>query len=189
MSAAAIRRHLSGRLLPVVAALALVLGVAAAAASVSPTESAWTDNASSSAAVTAGEWSAPLSYGCVAMNANGTVKQGGTCAVKSLVYDQYGNDSLHYRNYYVSVDSNAGTGYVQLTLDLSSATLRANSGTGTWKWGNAATTGGEFSPSSSCSALPSMVANSPTMWISSRTFYFQVVDNRAAVWSGSVTCS
>ncbi|MET0297271.1 MAG: hypothetical protein ABW024_07715 [Microbacterium sp.] len=189
MSASALPRRLSSRILQTVAALVLVTGLGAAAASVAPTQSAWTDPTSATAAVSAGEWSAPQSYGCVAMNANGTVKQGGTCTVTSLVFDQYGSDALHYRNYYVGVESNAGTGYVQLTLDLSAASVRWNTGTGTWKWGNAATTGGEFSPTSSCASLPTMTANTPTMWISSRSFYFQVVDNRSAVWSGSVTCS
>ena len=184
MTALTLRRRLTA----LIAALALVAAVGAAVASVAPTQAAWSDRAYASAAVTSGDWAAPVSYGCIAMNANGTVMKDGTCKVTSLVFDQWGDDSMHTRNYYVAVDSNAGTGYVQLTLDLSAATMRTNTGVGTWKWGNAATTGGEFAPTSACSTLPTMVANTPTMWSSSRSFYFSVVDNRSAVWSSLVTC-
>lgn len=184
MNAATIPR----RVAPLAAILVFLIGLGAAVASAAPTRSAWTDASFSSVAVTAGEWAAPVSYGCVAMNANGGVKEGGTCKVTGVVFDQWGDDSQHHRNYYVSVDSNAGSGFVRLTLDLSAATMRLDLGTGTWKWGNAATTGGELGPSSACSALPTLVADSPVMWSSSRSFYLQATDNKSAAWSGSVTC-
>ncbi len=180
---------LARRLTSFLALLAVFAGIGAAALVLTPTQSAWADRNYASAAVTAGDWSAPVAYGCIAMNADGTVMAGGTCRVTSVVFDQWGDDSQHWRNYYVSVDSNAGRGYVQLTLDLAAATMRADSGVGTWKWGSNATTGGELTPTSACAAMPTLVANSPTMWGSSRTFYFASVDNRGAAPSGSVTCT
>lgn len=187
-AASAVRTTLRSRLVAIVAALLLVAGVGVGAAALAPTQSAWTDASFGTAAVTSGDWDAPppaTTYGCVAMNADGTVMKGGTCKVTSLVYDEWGDNSQHSRNYYVGVDSNAGNGYVRLTLDLSAGTLRNNTGVGTWKWNNAATTGGEITPTSACSALPTLVADSPTMWQTSRSFYFSVVDKRP---NGSVTC-
>lgn len=183
-----VSHSLRSRLISLAAAIALVAGVGAAAASIAPTHSAWTDASYSSAAVTAGDWTPappPASFGCVAMNADGSVMKDGTCKVTRVVFDQWGDNSQHNRNYYVDVASNAGPGYVQLTLDLSAATMNSDTGTGTWKWTNAATTGGEITPTSACSALPSLVANTTTMWQSTRTFYFTMVDKRS---SGSATC-
>lgn len=181
-------RPLRSRLTSLVMALALVGGIGLASTSVAPTHSAWTDTTFTSAAVTSGDWAAPqppTTYGCVAMNADGTVMKGGTCTVTALVYDGWGDNSQHFRNYYVDVTSNAGSGYVKLTLDLSKGKARNDSSTGTWKWNNAATTGGEITPTSACSALPTLEANTPSMWQASRTFYFPVTDKRAG---GSATC-
>ncbi|MET0813521.1 MAG: hypothetical protein ABWY03_10720 [Microbacterium sp.] len=177
-----------GRIIALVAAFALVAGVGVAAASITTTQAAWTDASYTTAAVTAGDWTPappPVTYGCVAMNANGTVMSGGTCKVTSVVYDQWGDDTRHHRNYYVTIESNAGSGYAQLTLDLSAGTPRSVGGTGTWKWGNAGTTGGEFAPTSTCAELPKLVANTPSVWGSPRTFFFSMTDNRTGM---GVTC-
>lgn len=182
------RATIASRLLAVAAALTLVVGVGAGASSLTGTQAAWNDKTFTSAAVTAGDWAAPTSTGCVVMNMDGTPMKGGTCKVNGIVFDQWGDDATtHHRAYYVSVTSNSAGGYIQMTLDLNQATLRNNSGTGTWKWGNAATTGGHITPTSTCAALPALTGNSPQSW-NWGDFYFSMVDNKNAVSPGTVTC-
>ncbi|MFB8386031.1 hypothetical protein ACFC3F_02705 [Microbacterium sp. NPDC055910] len=175
-------------ILSLLAALALILGVGAGAAAAQSTLSAWTDPVRAVATVSAGQWEAPATLGCIAMNADGSVKNNGHCAVTSVVFDQWGTDAGHHRNYYVTVTSNAGNGYVVVTIDLASARMRSDTGTGTWRWENAATTGGHLAPSSACADLPLLTASTPLGWGGSGQFYLPMVDNRASTPAGSVTC-
>lgn len=180
MNGARAMRSVRTRLGALVAALLIVAASAGAASAVGVTESAWTDRAYASAVATGGTWSTGSTMGCVAMNANGTVKAGGTCSVVSVtVGAQWGDQGHRTRNYTVSFNTNAGDGYIQFTVNLAA-------GSGPFAWGNA----GLVAPSQqaipnngwTCSQLPTLTAKTPTNWGwgSNSSIFFQVTEDRSS---------
>lgn len=178
------------RLLSSALAAVLLVGFGGFALSAAPTQSAWTDNVHASAAVTSGEWSAPVTIGCVAMNAKGNPKRNGTCTVTSITYEGWGNSTTRNRNYYITISSNAGqNGFVELTVDLRTATKTNDSAPGTWRWASSATLGGNLDVTSACSSLPILTAETPAGWGANGTYYLPLTDNKSAASSGSISCS
>lgn len=176
------------RLLPIVAALVLALGLAGAAAGIQPTQSAWNDQAYVSAVATGGTWQTPVSVGCVAMNANGTPKTGGRCVVTAVaVENEWGDPGQRMRNYRVRLNSNAQDGYVQFTVDLSQG-----GGAAGFSWTNAGLTAGssQVTPNNgwTCASLPTLTGKTPTNWgwDSNSSIFFQITEARS---SQAVKCS
>lgn len=163
-----------------------IVGVATATAGVEHTQSAWTDTTYTSAVATAGTWSVPVSVGCTAMNANGTPKNGGFCEVLSVAVDQeWGTPGNRMRGYNVRLRSNAQDGYIQFTIDLSSA------GSADFSWATAGLTAGSshVTPNSgwTCADLPKLTGKTPTNWGwgPNSAIYFQITENRS---SQAVNC-
>lgn len=173
------------RLAAVAAALLIVVGAGAAIGAVQDTQAAWNDASYASAVATGGSWATPATVGCTAMNANGTVKNGGRCTVTSVTADEWGTAPDRQRGYTVTFNTNAGNGYVQFTIDLAVAGVSSN-----FSWSTAGLVGnGQATPSNgwTCAALPTLTAKTPTNWGwgSSSQIYFQVVENRS---STTVSC-
>lgn len=180
------RSRVRARLVGVVAALVLIVGVAAAAGAVQPTQAAWTDKTYASAVATGGTWAAPVSYGCTAMNADGSVKNGGRCAVTAVTANEWGTAPSRTRGYTVTFDTNAGNGYVQFTINLNVSGVASN-----FTWSTAGVSGGGQVITNNgwtCAQLPTLTGKTPTNWGwgSASQIYFQVAENRA---SAGVACS
>lgn len=185
MSAVARRR---GRLSLAAAALAAVAGGALLASlAVSATEAAWTDRVAASASVSSGSWQSPATLGCVAMTAAGQPLPGGFCTVASIRYEEWGLPGERMRGYYVALSSNAGSGFIRFTIDLSTGTGPVSD----FSWAHAALAGnGQVTPLHgwNCTQLPVLSADTPTNWGwgTGSSVYFQVSERR----SGSGTsCS
>ncbi|CAI9392280.1 hypothetical protein [Microbacterium sp. T2.11-28] len=179
------RVRLRARVAAVAAALLIVVGAGAAAGAVQDTHAAWNDKSFASAVATGGTWSAPTSYGCTAMNADGSVKNGGRCTVTSVTADEWGTAPNRQRGYTVGFNTNAGNGYVQFTISLAVAGASSN-----FSWSTAGLVGnGQAIPTNgwTCAQLPTLTAKTPTNWGwgSSSQIYFQVVENRS---STAVSC-
>lgn len=170
----------------VIAATLGIAGVTAATAGVQPTQSAWTDRTIVSAVATGGKWSVPVSVGCVAMDADGTPKNGGYCEIAGLTVDQeWGDIGSRTRNYTLKLRSNAGSGYIQFTVDLSKA------GTSGFAWSTAGLTSNstQVIPNSgwTCAKLPTLTGKTPTNWGwgPGSSIFFQITENRS---SQAVNC-
>jgi hypothetical protein len=168
------------------AAILGIAGVTAATAGVQATKAAWNDRTYVSAVATGGTWSAPVAVGCVAMQANGTPKSDGYCKVAGVSVDQeWGDPGNRSRNYSVKLDSNAGSGYIQFTVDLSQA------GASSFSWSTAGLAAGssQVTPNNgwTCAKLPSLTGKTPTNWGwgATSSIYFQITENRN---SHPVTC-
>lgn len=169
------------RRLVVAAALVAALGVAGAVTGIRATESAWTDRTYVSAVATGGTWSVPVTVGCVAMNPNGEPKPGGRCSVTSVTVEaEWGTNGSRMRNYTAYFNSNAQDGYVQFTIDLSTAT-----GSGPFSWATAGLTAGssQVIPASgwTCASLPTLKGKTPTGWGwgPNSSIFFQITENRS----------
>ena len=175
------------RALALAAGLVLAMGIAGTVSGIRPTQSAWTDHAHVSAVAAAGTWATPATTGCVAMNANGTPKTGGSCHVTSIVVSaQWGANGERMRNYDVTFASNAQEGYIQFTVDLSAA------GPGGFSWATAGLTAGSshVTPTNgwTCAQLPILTGKTPTNWGwgAASSIFFQIAEDRA---SQAVKCS
>ena len=150
------RMHRTPRLLSVVAALALVVGVGAGVAAVSETQSAWVDKTYASAAVTAGEWSVPVSNGCTAVyTATQQPVPGATCSITRSSVNQWNST----RDHYIELRTSAhGPGIQHLvTIDLSTI-----AGGASWNWATSVTVAsGAQTVTSSCAELPILRATMP----------------------------
>ncbi|WP_293782312.1 hypothetical protein [uncultured Aeromicrobium sp.] len=161
--------------------LAALLATAAAIGATTPTQAGWTDRSMTGAATTAGTWPSAAAPGCSAMTSDGRPRPDGTCVVTAVRYDEWGEPGSRTRNYYVTMDSNAGAGFIRFTVDLS-----AGEGSGSdfgWTTANLVP-GGQASPvlGWTCSQLPMLTADTPTGWgwgVGS-TIYFQVAENGSA---------
>lgn len=176
------------RLAPVAAALVLAVGLVGAAVGIQPTQSAWSDRTIVSAVATGGSWSAPVTIGCVAMNADGTPKSNGRCVVTAVaVENEWGDPGQRMRNYRVRLNSNAQEGYVQFTVDLSQG-----NGAAGFSWTNAGLTAGssQVTPNNgwTCASLPTLTGRTPTNWgwDSNSSIFFQITEDRS---SQAVKCS
>ncbi|MET0735248.1 MAG: hypothetical protein ABWY55_06360 [Microbacterium sp.] len=180
--------RLTKLLVAAAAALSLV-AVPVAAASVSATESAWTDRTLVSATVAAGTWVvAPTTptTGCVAMGSNGQPISGGTCAITGVSFVQWSDGTNTVRDYTISVTMSPGAVYASITADLSTA-----AGSGAWSWAKAATIAtGQFTPVAgyTCSELPVLRANGPSNWGTSYAFWVKVVQDRTVGIGGTRNC-
>ncbi len=168
------------RLGVVVAALLSVAASASAVSVVGVTESAWTDRTHVSAVATGGTWSTSPTIGCVAMNADGSPKAGGTCTVTGVSVDaQWGEAGNRTRNYKVRFNTNAAEGYIQFTVNLAA-------GTGPFSWGNAGIVAPaqQVTPNNgwTCAQLPIVTGKTPTNWGwgAGSSIFFQVTENRAS---------
>jgi hypothetical protein len=168
------------------AAILGIAGVTAATAGVQATQAAWNDRTYVSAVATGGTWSVPVAVGCVAMEANGTPKSGGYCQVAGVTVDQeWGDRGNRNRNYSVKLNSNAGSGYIQFTVDLSKA------GASGFSWSTAGLAAGssQVTPNNgwTCAKLPTLTGKTPTNWGwgATSSIYFQITENRN---SQPVTC-
>ena len=179
------RGRLRTRVAAVAAALLIVVGVGAATGVVQDTQAAWTDTSYASAVATGGTWAAPTTFGCTAMNADGSVKNGGRCSVTSVTADEWGTAPNRQRGYNVVFNTNAGNGYVQFTINLAVSGASSN-----FSWSSAGLVeNGHATPTNgwTCAQLPTLTAKTPTNWGwgSSSQIYFQVVEKRS---STAVSC-
>lgn len=168
-----------------VVAVLLAVGGIGVAGAVQDTQAAWTDRTYVSAVATGGSWVAPTTYGCTAMNANGTEKNGGRCTVTSVTANEWGTAPDRQRGYTVTFNTNAGNGYVQFSISLAVSGVSSN-----FSWSNAGVLdNGQVIPNNgwTCAQLPTLTGKTPTNWGwgSSSQIYFQVTENRS---SATVTC-
>lgn len=167
-----IRRPLSRIAAALAAALALfslpALGSAAAS-----TTAAWTDGVHAAAPVSAGTWQSAI--GC-AWYVGGVPQPAITCTVTGGRIDQWAENGVQKRNYYVNVSiSQAAAGYAVLTVDLSTI---SGGNPAAWNWSTAVTLpGGHLTslPGFLCSELPVLRAQGPSnWWQTAATYYFQL---------------
>lgn len=170
-------------------AVAACLGgaiVVAPMATVASTQAAWTDRVHVSAPVAAGAWaSAPITAGCVALDASGAPVPGATCSVTEVRFNQWSNGRDVIRDYYVSYTKSAGDS-ASIQIDLSQAT-----GTGTWTWGKAVLLPtSQFTPVTgyACSELPVLRVAGPHGWANSATIWVSVLQDKATPMGSQSVC-
>ncbi|KZE90721.1 hypothetical protein [Microbacterium sp. TNHR37B] len=168
------------RMTALLIALGSLVAGAGVAGSIGDTSAAWTDSTSASVVATGGSWVPASAIGCTAMNPNGTPKPGGRCSVTSIqLQGEWGNPGARTRGYSVVFNSNAGGGYIQFTIDLSTA-----GGPFSWATAGLVAPAQQAIPDNgwSCAQLPMLTAKTPTNWGwgQSSSIYFQVTEDRSS---------
>ncbi|HWI32050.1 MAG TPA: hypothetical protein VNT50_11200 [Microbacterium sp.] len=184
-------RSIGRRAIGAIALIAALAGGVAAITALSPTRAAWTDQTVASATVSSGTWVAvPVGNTCTALDWRGVAV--GTCAVRSITYDEWGWAGNHTRNMYLTFTvSSVATQSIRFDVDLATAT-GTPSGNGTWNWSTAATLAwGQMTPTSACTALPRLQGTTVSgwTWLLSPPVYFSATDNRAGAAPGSISCT
>lgn len=163
-----------------VAILLLFALIAGLFTSVTPTHAAWTDRVAAQATVKAAVWAQAPEEGCTAMTSSGQPLAGGTCSITSVGYSESGHPGARTHNYHVALNSNAGSGYIRLTVDLSKATGTASS----FSWANAGVGHGHITVASdwSCASLPVLTGDTAVggNWGSHSSIEFHVYEDRSA---------
>lgn len=164
----------------VAAALALVVGLAAAAVAVVATQAAWTDRTSASAGVTAGTWVVsppPVTNGCTTVYTKTQQPvPGATCTITGtrLQHDEWNG----VRDYYIELKTSvSGPGIQQLvTIDLSTI-----SGGGAWTWSKAVTVAsGGHTVTSACADLPVLRVTMPENYGQTPQLWQRLVDKSSS---------
>lgn len=173
MNASTIRVRLSS----LAAMLVVVLGLIAAVAAVSPTRSAWTDTTAASAAVTSGEWSAPVkANSCRAWSQNDREV---SCTVSRVWFTAWSESpTRRAREYHIDFSAPSAK-RITFSVSLETATTTSAPESPAWSWTNAGVaSSGQFTPTNgwTCSSLPTVTGQAHD-WQS--TIYFHVYENRS----------
>lgn len=175
------RAHVFSRWGAVAAALVLVVGLGAVAATVVATQAAWSDRTHTGADVSAGEWSDPVppaTNSCTALDQNG---KSVPCTVTGITFSSWQESSTRRaRNY--SIKFNAPSAKkITFSVDLSTSTSPGE--TPAWSWANVGiSSDAQFKPIDgwTCAALPKITGQADD-W--STNVYFHAYEN-AAISSG-----
>lgn len=168
-------RFASSRLLGLLAAVTIVIGVGAAAASVAPTQSAWTDSTYISAAASAGTWQSPTSTSCSAWDQNGASVP---CTVSKITFSSWQESNTKRVREYNLAFTAPNAKKITFSVDLTTGTRQSGAvESPAWSWKNASVgSDAQFTGINgwTCASLP-LVTGQAKDWHSS--VYFQVFEN------------